>query len=63
MKYTQDCQSCGRKIVLTYDEMDGTPLFCPFCGEEQDDSTADYDDAPGIKGDDDSSNWDEDDER
>jgi len=60
MKFSQQCQSCNRKITLIYDELDSTPTFCPFCGEELDDSLSEYDDATGIKGADRDDNWDTD---
>lgn len=63
MNFSQDCPSCNRRVSLKYDEMDGTPTFCPFCGEElTDDTLSTYDDAPGITGADADDNW-EDDER
>lgn len=64
MTYAATCPSCSRRIALSYDEADATPLYCPFCGEEiGDDTISDYDDAPGIKGADGEDNWDDDDGR
>lgn len=64
MTFTQTCGSCNRGILLTYDETDATPEFCPFCGEALDDAVpSEYDDAPGIKGatgDPDNWGWDDD---
>ncbi len=34
MIYSQECSDCNRRITLDYDEDDGTPEFCPFCGVE-----------------------------
>lgn len=64
MKFSHTCASCNRTILLTYDETDATPEFCPFCGEPVDDNAlSDYDDAPGIKGANDPDNWGDDDDR
>lgn len=58
MNFSQDCPSCNRRVSLKYDEMDGTPLFCPFCGEELSDETqSSYEDMPGISGADDAEDW------
>jgi hypothetical protein len=44
MTYSATCPSCSRRIALTYDEADCTPIFCPFCGEEVgDEALSDYD--------------------
>jgi hypothetical protein len=62
MNFSQDCLSCNRRVSLKYDELDGTPLFCPFCGEELgDDNHSTYEDMPGISGADDEDNWEDDD--
>jgi rRNA maturation endonuclease Nob1 len=62
MKFSVTCQSCNRRVALTYDEMDSTPAFCPFCGEEfGEDPQSSYDDAPGITGADADDAWDDDD--
>lgn len=34
MTYTQTCEMCQRRMTITYDELDTTVCFCPFCGEE-----------------------------
>ena len=34
MTYSQVCEECNRQIVLEFDQDDGTPAFCPFCGSE-----------------------------
>lgn len=61
MNFSQDCPSCNRRVSLKYDESDGTPLFCPFCGEELgDDPLSTYEDQPGITGSDAEDNWDDD---
>ena len=59
MTYSATCSSCSRRISLSYDEADSTPLFCPFCGEEiGDDTISDYDKAGEFSMGDD---WDDDD--
>jgi predicted amidophosphoribosyltransferase len=42
MTYSQICPDCNRKIALEYDEDDGTPAFCPFCGEELSEVEGDF---------------------
>jgi hypothetical protein len=49
MNFSQDCPSCNRTISLKYDEMDGTPVFCPFCAGDIGEEGA-YEDTPGIPG-------------
>lgn len=34
MTYTQTCEMCQRTMSITYNELDTTVCFCPFCGEE-----------------------------
>ena len=61
MNFSQKCPSCNRLISLKYDETDGTPIFCPFCGEELGEGDSTYEDMPGIPGADNDDNWDDED--
>lgn len=42
MNYSHECADCNRIISLKYDEDDGTPAFCPFCGTELSDAEGDF---------------------
>lgn len=56
MTYSATCCSCGKRINLTFDEMDATPLFCPYCSDDLgDDPLEDYDGGTEL------GDWDDDD--
>lgn len=48
MQHTGTCSECNRDCTFSYDEGEGTLVFCPFCGEDGFDENGDltYSDAP-----------------
>jgi hypothetical protein len=56
MQHKSICSECNRECTITYDENDGTLVFCPFCGEDG------FDGEGELTYSDDTESWDEDEE-
>lgn len=56
MQHKSICSECNRECVITYDEDEGTLVFCPFCGEDALDENGD------VTYNDNNDHWDDEDE-
>jgi hypothetical protein len=56
MQHQSICSECNRPCIISYDESDGTLVFCPFCGE------AGLDEEGELTYNDDPASWDDEDE-